>query len=425
MLTTTAHDQAIVRALTSSADEGEIGLAELLGAVRTHLGMEVAFVAEFVAGRRVFRHVDSGSPDVALRPGDADPLEESYCQRVVDGRLPELILDARDHAAAAELPVTFDLPVGAHLSVPVRLADGRVYGTFCCFSRQPDLTLTERDLCTMRVFAEIASRQIDRQLAASRHRRAVDNRIRRVLDGHGLSMVYQPIVDIDRRAPVGFEALARFSCDPQRPPNEWFTEAASVGMAPQLECCAIRQALAILPSLPAGTYLSVNASPEAITSELTATLAGAPLDRLVVEMTEHDAVATYDRVKEVVGSLRRQGLRLAIDDVGAGYATFRHILRLNPDIIKIDSELTRDVDRDPVRRAFTSAVIRFAHETKTAVVVEGVETDGELQTLRRLGATTAQGYLLGRPGPVGPPKRRRGRGEPARTQHAEAIRTAD
>ena len=390
-----------MRVLTATTADGQDSqLGELLAAIRTHLGMEVAFVSEFVDGRRVFRHVDAGSSDILLQPGQCDPLEETYCQRVMDGRLPELMRNARDHAAAAELPVTFELPVGAHLSVPLRLADGRIYGTFCCFSREADTSLTDRDLGTMRAFAQVAALHIGRQLEGSRHRLAVRNRIRRVIDGHGLSMVYQPIVDIDRRVPLGFEALARFSSDPQRPPNEWFAEAASVGIASELECCAIRKALEALALLPEGTYLSLNASPEAITSDLAAALDGAPLDRLVVEMTEHDAVTAYDGVNEVLGPLRREGLRLAVDDLGAGYSTFRHILRLHPDIIKIDSELTRDIDHDPVRCAFASAVIRFANDTNTAVVVEGIETERELETLRRLGATVAQGYLLGRPAPA-------------------------
>jgi len=109
-------------------------LCEALHAVRSHLGMEVAFIAEFSEGARIFRHVDGRSEHVTLCVGDSNPLEDSYCQRVVDGRLPELIHDAAQLAEALLLPVTTELPVGAHLSVPIRFSDGALYGTFLLFS---------------------------------------------------------------------------------------------------------------------------------------------------------------------------------------------------------------------------------------------------------------------------------------------------
>ncbi|MDX6234753.1 MAG: hypothetical protein QOH68_3871, partial [Nocardioidaceae bacterium] len=131
-------------------------LRGLVRAAREHLGMDVSFISEFTGGDRVFRVVDSaGRSPVAV--GGSDPLEATYCQRVVDGRLPELIHDPMALPAAVELPVTAALPVGAHMSVPLRLSDGRVYGTFCCFRYDPDETLTERDLAVLRVFADVAS----------------------------------------------------------------------------------------------------------------------------------------------------------------------------------------------------------------------------------------------------------------------------
>jgi hypothetical protein len=99
--------------------------------------MDVAFLSEFTDGQRVFRHVDSSLENLPVKVGGADPLEASYWQRVVDGRLPELIQDATAVPAAMELPVTRALPVGAHLSVPIKLKDGSVYGTFWCFSFTP------------------------------------------------------------------------------------------------------------------------------------------------------------------------------------------------------------------------------------------------------------------------------------------------
>lgn len=103
---------------------------DILHAVREHLKMEVAFVSEFVRGQRIFRYVDSSWPKNPVRVGAGDPLEDSYCARVIDGRMPELMNDAQTNACAAELPATFAIPVGAHVSVPIRMPDGSIYGTF-------------------------------------------------------------------------------------------------------------------------------------------------------------------------------------------------------------------------------------------------------------------------------------------------------
>ncbi|MDQ3574146.1 MAG: GAF domain-containing protein, partial [Actinomycetota bacterium] len=226
-----------------------------LRAIRTHLGMDVAFVSEFREDQRVFRYVDAASQDSPVCAGGAGPLEESYCQRVVDGRLPELIHDARQVPAAMELPVTAALPVGAHMSVPIRLKDGQVYGTFCCFSYAPDHSLTERDLAMMRVFADLTAEQIETELETKQSNAEITDRVRAVIAGEGLAMALQPIVDIGHGEPIGFEALARFSGTPTRGPDLWFAEAADIGLGVELEAAAVQLALADLARLPPQAYL--------------------------------------------------------------------------------------------------------------------------------------------------------------------------
>lgn len=137
-------------------------LSALLRKVREQLRMDVVFVSQFIGGRRVFRFVDRapGEPD-AVKPGGSDPLEESYCQRVADGRLPSVVRDARQHPESAQLPATHAMGVGAHLSVPVVLRDGSVYGTLCCFSHEAMNWLAERDADTMRSIANLIARRID------------------------------------------------------------------------------------------------------------------------------------------------------------------------------------------------------------------------------------------------------------------------
>ncbi|WP_426308218.1 EAL domain-containing protein [Acidovorax facilis] len=372
-----------------------------LHAIRTHLDMDVAFISEFRDGRRFFRHVDSRSPNGPVEVGGSDPLEESYCLRVADGRLPELMTDACMNAEALTLAATRALPVGAHLSVPIRLADGRVYGTFCCFRQSPDGSLTHRDLGMLRVVAQMVGDQIQQELSASDARQEIENRVHAVLNSDGLRMVYQPIFDLVQERITGFEALARFSTDPYRTPDVWFAEAAQAGLSIELEMKAIRMALQGLDRLPVQSYVSVNTSPDTLVNgNFSAELCDFPLDRIVVEITEHQAVERYEDISEVIRPLQAQGLRIAIDDAGAGYASFRHILNLHPHIVKLDTSITRSIDTDRSRRALAAALRGFATETGCKIVAEGVETAAELQTIRALGIGKAQGYYLGRPMPL-------------------------
>ncbi|MFQ3788981.1 EAL domain-containing protein [Halomonas sp. A29] len=396
------HLPDIYLGLDGLAEESaERTLLEILHALRTHLGMEVAFISEFKDGKRFFRFVDEEADAPHLEVGASDPLGESYCQRVVEGRLPEVIQDAQQEPAALDLAATRAVPVGAHLSVPIRLKDGSIYGTLCCFDRQSNATLNELDLAMMRVFADFAARQLERQRTHNLQHEAAEARIRDVLDHRRFHIVFQPMYDLVDQRIAGYEALSRFVAGPSRGPDKWFEEAATVGLRVELELAAIELALQALPEIPNTAYLSLNASPVTILSgRLADLLAPYPLDRLMLEVTEHDVVDDYACLFEALVAMRRQGLRLAIDDAGAGYASFRHILRLAPDVIKLDRSLTHGIDTCADSRALTAALVGFTAVTGSRLLAEGVETQAELEALRGIGVRKAQGYLLGRPGPL-------------------------
>jgi len=135
-------------------------LQKTLSALRRHLDMDVAFISHFHDGVREFEFIDSKDMNPPIAVGDSGSLEDSYCQRVVDGRLPEIINDAFELPEAMSLDVTEKLPVRAHMSVPIRLRDGSIYGTFCCFSYKPNQTLNERDIFVMHVFADLIAQQL-------------------------------------------------------------------------------------------------------------------------------------------------------------------------------------------------------------------------------------------------------------------------
>jgi len=135
-------------------------LQNTLSALRRHLDMDVAFISHFHDGVREFRFVDSKGLSPPIAVGDSGLLEDSYCQRVIDGRLPEIINDAFELPEAMSMEVTALVPVRAHMSVPIKLSDGKIYGTFCCFSYTPDQTLNERDISVMHVFADLISQHL-------------------------------------------------------------------------------------------------------------------------------------------------------------------------------------------------------------------------------------------------------------------------
>ena len=148
--------------------------------------------------------------------------------------------------------------------------------------------------------------------------------------------------------------------------------------------------------------LSVNVSAAAVCDRrMAGILEGVPGHRIVLEITEHVRVADYERLHRALDRLRVNGFRVAVDDAGAGFAGLQHILRLRPDIIKLDLSLTQGIDVDPIRRALGLSLVGFARDIGAALIAEGIETAAELDVLRGLGVRWGQGYYLARPGPIG------------------------
>ncbi|WP_291865085.1 EAL domain-containing protein [Bradyrhizobium sp.] len=383
------------------AREPNGALKRTLEAVRQHLGMQVAYVSEFSRDRTVFREVDAPGLEAVIKVGDSRSLDDVYCRHILEGRLPELIPDTSLEPLAKAMPITAAASIGCHISVPIRLPDGQPYGMFCCIGFAANPSLNARDLQTMRAFADLAAFEINRELMIAEAARQKRERIDSVIEFGQFSIVYQPIWNMRSRQAVGFECLTRFSGLPNRPPNEWFGEAAEVGLGTVLELATMRAALGALGSLPAHLHLAMNASVETITTRDFADIMNElPAGQIVVEITEHTDVDDYKDVLEALRPLRQRGIRLAVDDAGAGYSSLRHILNLQPDFIKLDMDLIRHIDIDPARRALASALIAFARDTDSVIIAEGVETASELAALQLLGAEQVQGYFLGRPMPL-------------------------
>ncbi|MEO0381140.1 MAG: EAL domain-containing protein [Pseudomonadota bacterium] len=366
--------------------------------VREHLGMDIAYLSEFVDGHIVFRALDTEVALDVASVGSTLPQQETYCHHISEGRLPELINDTADHPLCSTIPATALLPIKSHISVPVLRADGTAYGMFCCLSHKARMDLNSRDVGVMRAFAAIAGEQVNNRLSHHDAESTVRNRTLDIMRNKAFDIVYQPIMDAQTRRPKGFESLARFRSEPYRTPDVWIGEARQVGLQQELEICLIETALKALSHLPKNIYVSVNASPETVASgELADVLMPWPAERVVLEITEHSLVSDYDTLLKELDALRFRGVRLAIDDAGAGYAGLQQIVQLHPDIIKLDVTLTADIDTSVVRRSLGAALVSFANEIGAGIVAEGIETGAELETLQGLGVPMAQGYFLGRP----------------------------
>jgi EAL domain-containing protein (putative c-di-GMP-specific phosphodiesterase class I)/DNA-binding NarL/FixJ family response regulator len=223
-------------------------------------------------------------------------------------------------------------------------------------------------------------------------------RVRETIQAGGISTVYQPIVELRGRRTIGYEALSRFMTQPARTPDVWFAEAASVGLGVELERAAIASALAGLSRIQRDCFLSVNLSPWALLdAQVLDELGARDARRTVVELTEHAPVDDYTLLQKSLLDLRARGLRLAVDDAGAGYASLRHVLNLAPDMIKIDISLTREIETSRGARALAAALISFGAEMGQLVIAEGIEGDETIDVLEGIGVQYGQGFLLGEP----------------------------
>lgn len=233
----------------------------------------------------------------------------------------------------------------------------------------------------------------------ARHRdSAAHTAVRESLDPSAFTPFFQPIVALDTRLVAGYEALTRFSPSngDLMGPIVAFAAAARVGLGLELEIVTLRAALAAAKALPPEAFVSLNVSPELMLSGRLAELLAGEKREVVLEITEHVAISDYVVLRRSLIGLGTR-VRLAVDDAGAGFASFRHILELAPDFVKLDIDLVRGIDTDPARQALVAGMTHFATDRGLHLIAEGIETKAELATLRSLGLELGQGYLLGRP----------------------------
>lgn len=378
---------------------GSTGVDALLRIARDQLGMEVAFISEQLgAEQRRFRNVQALPLADAPLSGQVTPTGGTYCQALLSGQLDEVVPDAGADGTARSLDP--GVRVGSYVGVAMHRRDGRLYGSLCAYASRPQTALRPRDAEILRTLAPVLMELVESEDAVAVSHHEILQQLTDLEKTGGLQVVYQPIRALDSMEQVGVEALARFPAGTPGPAH-WFSAAKAAGVGEELELAAVRAALTAQPDVEG--LLAVNVSPEFAQSptfarELTAAL---PDDdrsrRLVLELTEHDEIEDYRALAAALAPLRERGVRVAVDDTGAGFASMRHVLALMPDLIKLDISLVRGIDTDVSRQALAAALTAFADSTGAEVVAEGIERQAELDVVRSLNVTYGQGYLLGVP----------------------------
>lgn len=366
----------------------------VVGLTHRHLGPDVVFIAELTGGGLVYRAAAGEAAAFNIVLNDAPLAGTAYCQKLACGEIPSYVCDTSTDRPQPELPVSSATHVGSYIGVPLWLSDGTLYGAFCCLSRQPDHELGARDARFMAMLAEMIVNSLDELRSGQQLRAGVEALIK----SESVRVAYQPIIDLRTDACVGVEALARFPA-PYLSPDETFAAAEGFGLGLALEELVVRRAWPILEQLGSDQFMALNLTPGSLLAlaRRANDRPETPLSSLVVEVTEHTAIERYADLRHELVHLRERGLRIAVDDAGAGYASLRHVLELRPDIIKLDRSLIHGLAEDRARSLVASAFVSLAGDLGATVVAEGVERRADLQAVRDLGLHAAQGYLLGRP----------------------------
>lgn len=377
-----------------SAETPETMLRACLAFMRGHLGMDVAYLSEFKDGGVLLRSVDACEWMCEnIFEGMQLSADQTYCERVVSGTVPEAISDTAELRDRPAIRSIGDITIRSQISIPIRRRNGSAFGMFCCFSVKPASGFNRHDLVLMRSFASLAAEHISGAMTVDAGRAALRVIFEHLMETSSIDMVFQPIMRMATGRPIGFEALSRFRSEPYRPPNLWFDDAKSIGMLADLETWVIEHALSYQPRIPEGCFLSVNASIATIETGLLPDLVQAfQPERVVFEITDLDSVEESEHLLDETVLLRQRGARFALGFSGSSPIEFEQITRLKPDFVKLD--IAKSLTGSPLPLA---SIVDLAKSFDAELIAERVETETDLLAILDHKIPSGQGYLLGRP----------------------------
>ncbi|WP_376874303.1 EAL domain-containing protein [Albirhodobacter sp. R86504] len=388
-----------MRVTCRSAEDLSSMLQQCMDVLTAHLSLQSMYIAQVRdAGERIICFHDTGTLLPELTIGASPPIATQ------DDPLPHI-----------RLPIKH--PNGAQL--------GTIYGAF--YAGLP--TITDSNHRLLRAVSELIAAQIsviealgdadDAPAPTSPSRPAsappalkktaaappVDESkdIALTLAHNNITPLFQPIIGLQDMKTRGFEGLSRFPALRQQNVQTVFDAAHRSGLGPELEIQAVRQLITQTHDrLDELGFVSFNLSQSVLQMETLQVLyergcEGVPKNGYIVEISEAEAVENFCELRTALVRMRQAGLKIAIDDVGAGQSGLRHILMLEPDIIKIDVSVTARIETHTASRAMMAALNSYGAQTDCEIIAEGIETSEQLNILRGLGTSMGQGFLLGRP----------------------------
>jgi EAL domain-containing protein (putative c-di-GMP-specific phosphodiesterase class I) len=230
-------------------------------------------------------------------------------------------------------------------------------------------------------------------------------RLQEILLGDQVTTVFQPLVMLQGKGTLGYEALARGPVGPLHSPYHLFTAAKESDLVFELDRHCRRKAFQTAKGLPPTDKLFVNVFPPSMYDpdfkgnaliELLEGLGLSP-DRIVLEVSEEYAIENYKIFVEALQNFTQLGFSIAVDDIGRGHSGLEKIAHLNPRYLKFDMHLVSRIDQSYMKREMARALKAFADKMEAKTIAEGIEREEELQVCADLGIDLGQGYLLGRP----------------------------
>jgi EAL domain-containing protein (putative c-di-GMP-specific phosphodiesterase class I) len=335
-----------------------------------------------------------GAPLSVVRPGVR--LDAEWARQLDDRtRAGAWWIDWADPPVEARSATAEIVATGIRTSAQIPIHAGDEYfGMLMVASRADDSAAWMDDRMPMLTeLAAFAGSLMRATRSDDEHQATLRAEIAVVIRTSAMHIAFQPIVSLTDGTVWGVEALTRF--DDGARPDERFAQAWRVGLGPELELACARLAIRDADRLPQDAGLTVNLSPQVIMAGDACPLVRSCVRPLTLEVTEHVPIEDYTALRRAL--LECGPAHVAVDDAGAGYASLRHILELQPDVVKLDIALVRHVDTDPARQSMVAGLVHYAQKAGLQLIGEGVETEAERDTLRALGVPLGQGYLFGRP----------------------------
>ena len=363
----------------TQADAGDRDAASpvtrILSLAHAHLGMDASFISQCADGVQVVRALAGDSAPFGLALDE--PLTTA-CEVL-----------ANEHAAPPDDQGDRSGP-RACVGVPLTLPSGEVYGTLCCVGHEA-ASLNDSDRNFMKTLADLLADLLRRRGSQRQHAKLVE-----ATAAERVTVALQPVVNVMTGRLVGAEALPRLPGG-LGSPDDTVDQGAGAGV--ELEIAAFEASLALAQRLPAEAYIAVNVSPAVLMDRRMVEALRCVEDpaRCVLELSERHSVDGNTDLAGVLTELRGRGFRVAVDDVGAGYSSFHHVLELVPEIVKIDRSLVAGVAGDAARQRLISSIVLLGLDLDATVVAEGVEHADDLAAVLDLGVTTIQGDLVGPP----------------------------